>query len=421
MHTYYSQISENISLTDEGYLFCRNIPIARTGVQEYGKEEVPIPPLAGKDSVLIHRLAEDVFAPETVKSFEGKSITLLHPLDDGIHSDDGFVNPENWKKLTCGVVFNVRQGEENEKDLLLADFLITDATAISKVKSGLRQVSCGYDARYEEIKPGVGRQFNIRGNHVALVPEGRCGARCAIKDEKKDEKMPKKPSFLERLLAKPEVKKAFDEALEEESKDEEKNPKTSDDEETKQQIATDDISRLEAKLDELMLMLRSFFEKEIQDKGNTEDETENKEQDGAEEKQEDEAENLDTKEKDKKAKDVSFKTADATTLRQAKILAPHIKARVGDADCLVKRSALRSAQGDKRLKRVIDSCLGGLSIDAADCLNLDAAFFAASELAKIYKNQDTADALSKAGQAGPSTITPDDINKANEDFYKKGK
>jgi len=37
-------LSPNIEETPEGYLLCRDVPIARTGVQEYLSEEVPVEP-----------------------------------------------------------------------------------------------------------------------------------------------------------------------------------------------------------------------------------------------------------------------------------------------------------------------------------------------------------------------------------------
>lgn len=69
-------------------------------------------------------------------------------------------------------------------DLLLGDLLITTEKGIELVKSGLREVSCGYDAQYEQIEKGKGRQKEIIGNHIALVTKGRAGGRCAIQDGK---------------------------------------------------------------------------------------------------------------------------------------------------------------------------------------------------------------------------------------------
>jgi hypothetical protein len=155
-----SALSENIRITPEGYLLCLDVPVARTGVMHYLPEELPeeIAAHATEETVLVYRLPEDVFAPETVASFEGKPVTVGHP--------EGFVTPDNWKELACGHAQNVRQGEGEASDLLLADLLITDQEAIFLIapKIGgkpedkpLREVSCGYDAEYEEMEPGVGR------------------------------------------------------------------------------------------------------------------------------------------------------------------------------------------------------------------------------------------------------------------------
>lgn len=178
------------SLTPEGFLLCENVPIARTGTQLYSSEEIPVEGIGGR--VTVHRDPADVFRPETIASFEGKSVTLDHP--------DDWVAPGNWKELTHGVTQNVRRGENGQEDLLIADLLITDQAAITRVRGGLREVSCGYDADYEQTAPGVGYQRNIVGNHVALVERGRAGPRCAIKD-KEPEMAAKGKKFIDRFLA----------------------------------------------------------------------------------------------------------------------------------------------------------------------------------------------------------------------------
>jgi hypothetical protein len=67
-------------------------------------------------------------------------------------------------------------------DLLLADLVFTTRRGIDAVKRGKRAISVGYNAAYEQTAPGLGRQRSIFCNHVALVDEGRCGARCSIMD-----------------------------------------------------------------------------------------------------------------------------------------------------------------------------------------------------------------------------------------------
>lgn len=159
--------------TPEGFLVCHDVPIARTGLQIYSPDEVPVKP-GPEGYVRIERYPEDVFRPETIRSFEGKPVVNEHPDDD--------VKPENYRDLVCGSIHHVRRGEGIEDDLLLADLLVMEAEAIADVLSGKREVSCGYDSKYEDLEPGRARQYDIIGNHVALVSSARCGPRCSIRD-----------------------------------------------------------------------------------------------------------------------------------------------------------------------------------------------------------------------------------------------
>lgn len=172
------KIGEKQSLTPEGFLLCEEVPIARTGTMIYGPNEVPIS--TGRDGIVkVHREEDQVFSSTYMASFLGKPVVNDHP-DENV----GDVGPDTWKQLAIGVVLNPRRGTGMQSDLLIADLLITDATGIEAVRSGKREVSCGYNADYDEIGPGEGRQLNMIANHVALVEAGRCGPRCAIGDRK---------------------------------------------------------------------------------------------------------------------------------------------------------------------------------------------------------------------------------------------
>jgi hypothetical protein len=160
--------------TPEGFLVCEGVPIARIGTQIYSTHEISGLTGDARGEIRIERRAEDVFRPDTLASFEGKPITIDHPF--------GAVTPENWAQLAHGTVHNARRGEGIESDLVIADLMIKTAHAIQYVNDELPQVSCGYDAEYEQSEPGRGIQRNIIGNHVALVKRGRAGMRCAIKD-----------------------------------------------------------------------------------------------------------------------------------------------------------------------------------------------------------------------------------------------
>lgn len=227
-----SRLSENIRETPEGYLLCLGVPIARTGWQDYGPGETPLE-VGDEGVVWIYRDAKEVFKPQTVASFNGKSVTIKHPND--------FVDPKNWKILTHGTVQNVRKGDEKDDDgeeQLLADLLITDEIAIGLVQNGLREVSCGYECEYEEDDDGTGRQVRIIGNHVALVEQGRAGTAYAIRDEaRKANEMKALKAAMEQLKA---FGKTVDHAVEEKAKaDKLKKKKSAKDEKAKDKKAKD--------------------------------------------------------------------------------------------------------------------------------------------------------------------------------------
>ena len=164
---YGSRISENILQTPEGFLICRNVPISRTGEQEYLGDELGLDDYKNQ-MITVIRLGSEVFSPKAIASFEGKPFT-----DD--HTPDA-VTPENYKMYLKGHVANVRQGTESDSDKLMADIFINDSKAIDEIiNGGKREISCGYDCDYEIDSNGTIYQTNIRGNHIALVDEGRAG------------------------------------------------------------------------------------------------------------------------------------------------------------------------------------------------------------------------------------------------------
>ena len=166
---YGTDISPNKTETVEGYLICRNVPIARTGAQQYLARELM---LDGDPEriVTVDRYPEDVFEDAALASFEGKPVTDGHPPEN--------VGPENYAAYQKGHVQNVRR----EGDHIVADLYINDANLASEIQNGVkREVSCGYLCSYEPSGTGY-RQRKIRGNHVAVVPKGRAGAAVAIKD-----------------------------------------------------------------------------------------------------------------------------------------------------------------------------------------------------------------------------------------------
>jgi hypothetical protein len=164
------------SLTPEGFLLCVSVPIARTGTLTYGADELPALQPNKDGLIFVSRDPDDVFTDESIASFAGKPVTDDHPSER--------VDPSNWRQHSVGVTLNPRRGDGAlfDSNFLYADLLIQDPNAIKAVRDGKREVSAGYDADYHQLAPGKGRQFNVVGNHVALVDRGRCGPRCAIGD-----------------------------------------------------------------------------------------------------------------------------------------------------------------------------------------------------------------------------------------------
>lgn len=179
MQAYYaSRISEHISETPEGYLICRDVPIARTGKQDYLRSELGFEDNSS-EMVAVMRRPEDVFSPATIASFEGKPVTSDHPYEG--------VTSQNASQYMMGATSEVRQGTGEDADKLLATLIIYDEYLINEIKSGKREVSCGYDSAVEDID-GTLYQTAIRGNHVAVVDAGRAGEEVRIKDTKPEKR-----------------------------------------------------------------------------------------------------------------------------------------------------------------------------------------------------------------------------------------
>ena len=191
---YGDRISENMAQTPEGFLVCKCVPIARTGFQTYLSDEIYCD--GDTDTrVDVYRPPEEVFSRETLASFEGKPVTNNHPFED--------VTADNFKRYALGHVQNVRKGAGGDGDKIVADLYITDPGLIRLIRNGKRQISAGYCAVDKKDNRGCVMQTRIRGNHVAVVDEGRAGRSVSIRDSKHIEGDPKmeKKKGIARVLA----------------------------------------------------------------------------------------------------------------------------------------------------------------------------------------------------------------------------
>lgn len=174
MIAYYgTKISPNQLETGEGFLICKNVPIARVGDMEYMASEMG---LKGDGVITVHRSPEDVFSPAALASFEGKPVTSDHP--------PALITPEDVTMYERGHAQNVRRGTGEFADYVLADLHIHDAELIREIREGKREISCGYECEYVDNGDGTFSQKKIIGNHIAVVDAGRAGHKAAILDNK---------------------------------------------------------------------------------------------------------------------------------------------------------------------------------------------------------------------------------------------
>jgi hypothetical protein len=248
---YGDKLSKNMTRTPEKYLICQNVPIARTGWQDYQGGDLPavFNELPGRH-IRVYRSPEEVFAPETIASFEGKPVTNTHPTDN--------LDLMTAPMTSRGHAQNIRR----EGDFLIADLVITDAGLINEIESTFKRgVSCGYDCSWHNIGDGKYEQREIIGNHVAIVRNGRAGPRVAIQDSQ-NEGGKKRMKITQRMLtalgfkhfaqdAEPDEIAAAMDAMKEEEPDEKTVAKEAKDEElhsekNEEKFFKEIISRLEA-------------------------------------------------------------------------------------------------------------------------------------------------------------------------------
>jgi len=166
----------DVKLTPEGYMIAEDVPVARTGVQEYSALELGVD--ASMKTIRLYRPPEEVFAAASMASLDRKPITYYHP--------EKGVDASNWKAVAVGRVETpARDGEF----LRVGRFEVNDGSTVEAVAFGVKEVSCGYSFRLD-MTPGTtaaGEAFDgvmrdIEHNHVAIVYRGRCGAGCALGD-----------------------------------------------------------------------------------------------------------------------------------------------------------------------------------------------------------------------------------------------
>ena len=383
-----NQIGKRRALTPEGYLLCEEARLARLGELHYRPEEIPVVRPGTNPFLTITRDGTALFDLDAIASFEGKPVTNEHPPE--------MLDPETHKRFSVGTIMNVRRGEGAEAMFLMGDLLITDAAAIQEIMDDNKtELSLGYFADYEELRPGYGRQTNIRGNHVALVMKGRCGPICAIQDSG-DPDMAKTLRERIRNAFKTKDEAAMEQVLTEmpeAAAEEEKDPF--------EQIMSR-LDALEAKLGEHGASMQSMRDEmvtamkrdEDKDEGDKDEKLTKDSDDKDEDKDKDEG-TKDSDDKDEDKDEPNFTKDAASIFAAAEVLAPGIKLPKVDKssskatmDALValQRDALTQATKHTTHSRLIAPVLGSKAqrVNTLPVRDLATVFTAAAEVIKAH-------------------------------------
>lgn len=167
-------VAGNPRRSADGYLIAE-AKCVRTGIQLYTGDEVGRPDL---DVVRVYRGPEEVFAVDSLQSFSHAPVTVNHPTEQ--------VNADNWRELSVG---EVSTAAKQDGEWVTLPLILKDASAISAVESGKRELSAGYvcDLDWTAGQTADGQPFDaqqraIKINHLALVDRARAGSQARIGD-----------------------------------------------------------------------------------------------------------------------------------------------------------------------------------------------------------------------------------------------
>lgn len=164
-----------------GWAEIKGNPISKVGVFPYSGAQIS-PELEPDRIYQVYRPEDELSDPETIESFKLIPWTDEHAMLGS--EDDGLTGAE--RKGVHGVI-----GEEVyfEDGYLKGNLKIFSNKLAELIDSGKKELSIGYRCLYD-ITSGVYNgvrydaiQRQIRGNHVALVEEGRSGHDVAVLDQ----------------------------------------------------------------------------------------------------------------------------------------------------------------------------------------------------------------------------------------------
>ena len=163
-----------------GWFEVKDNPLSKTGIFQYSGGSIS--PECEQDKIYnVYRPAEELSTEECINSFK-----LLPWIDNHVMlgSEDEGLTPAESKGIQ-GVI-----GEDVyfDGEYLKGNIKVFSEAMSSLIANGKKELSCGYRCRYEYAPgtyDGVAYDYvqrEIRGNHLALVENGRMGPDVAVLD-----------------------------------------------------------------------------------------------------------------------------------------------------------------------------------------------------------------------------------------------
>lgn len=187
--------------TPDGFLLVEGFGARADNVQHY--------PAAGGRMEGHYRPAAEVFDPESLASWRGRPVTMLHPEQRGERAR--LLHLDNATRLQVGSVVDAEPVRAHK--LVKVILLLTNRAAIEAVlhpdpSKRMEELSAGY-LRVLDYTPGVAAdgtpysaiQRQIRVNHVAMVEVGRAGPLARIATDSSPPGAPMHKLLVIRLLA----------------------------------------------------------------------------------------------------------------------------------------------------------------------------------------------------------------------------
>lgn len=163
------------------FWYIKDNPLSKVGVFPYLGKQISSE-LEPDKIYQVYRPAEELLSDETINSFK-----LLPIVDDHtmLGTEPGMMPAE--EKGVHGTSGSDVYGKDGK---LYGDLKIYSETLKDEIEAGKKELSMGYFCDYE-LTPGTfdGQHYdavqrNIRGNHIALVEEGRMGSDVRVMDRK---------------------------------------------------------------------------------------------------------------------------------------------------------------------------------------------------------------------------------------------